>query len=230
MKSMTKVLWGLFIITVGMIFAVNALGIANIHLFRGWWTLFIIIPSFIGLFDKNDRGGSLIGLLIGIALLLSAQGFISFSMIMKLIVPFIIICIGFSVLLKGVFGENVKEMVEKNINMDKKDLESIASVMGTEEKIVTGEFKGSTVDAVFGGLTLDLRKAKLGKKTSLVLTSVFGSIDILLPEDVTVKMDSTKVFGGVKCTAGKDGEKASKKEEKIVYIEAVSVFGGITIR
>jgi hypothetical protein len=48
-------LWGIVLVAAGVLFALKALGIANIDVFfDGWWTLFIIIPCTIGPFTKRD--------------------------------------------------------------------------------------------------------------------------------------------------------------------------------
>ena len=71
MKKISNLLWGLIFILVGVVFGLNALGISDINIFfNGWWTLFIIVPCFIGLFNDDDKSGNLIGLIIGICLLL----------------------------------------------------------------------------------------------------------------------------------------------------------------
>ena len=47
MKKAGNILWGIVLIVIGVIFALNALDITSIDIFfDGWWTLFIIIPSF----------------------------------------------------------------------------------------------------------------------------------------------------------------------------------------
>ena len=71
MKKFGNILWGIVLIIIGLIIGGNALGIVNINIFfDGWWTLFIIIPCFIGLFKDDENTGSLIGILVGVALLL----------------------------------------------------------------------------------------------------------------------------------------------------------------
>lgn len=225
MKSMSKILWGMVLIIVGLMLAINALGFAHIDIFfDGWWTLFIIIPSLIGLVDGKDRYGSFIGLIIGATLLLSAQGFISIGLVMKLVVPFIIVLIGLSVLQKGLFGEKVKEKVEIK---DSDDFENIAVVMADDYKVIKGEFKGAIVETVFGHSTIDLSDAKIRDNASIKISSIFSKTDIILPEGVTLKMNSTRVFGSV-TNVVKD-TKATKKD-KNVYVEAVAVFGGIFLR
>lgn len=224
MKNTSKILWGLVLVIVGLLLSINALGFAHIDIFfDGWWTLFIIVPSFIGLFDDDDKFGSLIGLIIGMALLLSAQGFISFGLLFKLFIPFLIIVIGLSVLKTGLFGEKVKEKVKI---VDTGDLETVAVVMSDENKVIKGEFKGAVIDTVFGHCTLDISDAKIKDNASLKISSVFSKVDIILPSNVTLKTNSTRVFGSVSTVV----KEKSTKKEIVVFVEAVSVFGGISLR
>ena len=76
MRTFKNILWGLVLIVLGILLGGKALGLWNINVFfKGWWTLFIIVPSFIGLFDEDDKTGSFIGLIVGIILLLSCNRF-----------------------------------------------------------------------------------------------------------------------------------------------------------
>ena len=91
MKRFGNIIWGVVILAIGIIWGLNALGITNINIFfNGWWTLFIIIPSLICLFTKESKMWSFIWLVIGIVLLLCCQGILTFSLISKLIIPFIL--------------------------------------------------------------------------------------------------------------------------------------------
>ena len=109
-----NILWGILFIFVGVIFGLNALEITNIDIFfDGWWTLFIIVPCFISLFKESDKTGSLIGILIGIALLLACQGILRFELIWKLMIPIILIIIGCSFIFKDAFKTKVNERVKE---------------------------------------------------------------------------------------------------------------------
>ena len=92
MKKISNLLWGLIFILLGVVFGLNALGITDINIFfDGWWTLFIIVPCFIGLFNDEDKSGNLIGLIIGACLLLGCLDVVEFEIIWKLMVPFILV-------------------------------------------------------------------------------------------------------------------------------------------
>lgn len=74
MKKIENTVIGLILIIIGVIIGLNAFHITNIDLFfDGWWTLFIIVPCFFGLFKDQDKTGNIIGLIVGIYLLLYCQ-------------------------------------------------------------------------------------------------------------------------------------------------------------
>ena len=120
--KISNLLWGLFLIALGTIFGLNALEITNIDVFfDGWWTLFIIVPSFIDLFKEEDKTGNIIGLLIGVGLLLCCQDIISFTIIWKLFVPVLLIIIGLSIIFKDQIHGKIKKQM-KNIKKVNKNI------------------------------------------------------------------------------------------------------------
>ena len=222
-----NILWGIVLVIIGVIVGLNALNITNINIFfNGWWTLFIIIPSLIGLLNEKDKTGNIIGLIIGIVLLLGVQNIIDFDLIWKLILPVIIIIVGLSL----IFGNNLNKKINneiKKINNKKGKNEEYCSTF-SEQKIDFDdeEFKGVSLTAVFGGITLDLRKAKINEDVVINTTSVFGGIDIYVPDNIKIKVKSTSIFGGV------DNKKIKNDNEKehIIYINASCIFGGVDIK
>lgn len=222
-----NILWGIVLVIIGVIVGLNALNITNINIFfNGWWTLFIIIPSLIGLLNEKDKTGNIIGLIIGVVLLLGVQNIIDFDLIWKLILPVIIIIVGLSL----IFGNNLNKKINneiKKINNKKGKNEEYCSTF-SEQKIDFDdeEFKGASLTAVFGGITLDLRKAKINEDVVIDTTSVFGGIDIYVPDNIKIKVKSTSIFGGV------DNKKIKNDNEKehIIYINASCIFGGVDIK
>jgi len=72
------------------------------------------------------------------------------------------------------------------------------SVFGSGDHIVLDpEFKGGELNAVFGGITLDLRRTNLPVgETVLDVNAVFGGITIYVPSDWFVETHLDAVFGG----------------------------------
>lgn len=227
MKRFGNIIWGVVILAIGIIWGLNALGITNINIFfNGWWTLFIIIPSLICLFTKESKMWSFIWLVIGIVLLLCCQGILTFSLISKLIIPFILVVIGVSLIFKGSIDKRLKERI-KTLNENKeKQVEYCATFGGEEAKYDGEEFKGANIDAIFGSVDLDLKNATITKDQIINANAIFGGIDIIVPPNVNVKVKSTPIFGG---TSNKI--KTTYNENlPTIYINSLAMFGGVEIK
>ena len=119
MRSYVKYVLGFVLIFIGIILGLNAFGITSINIFfEGWWTLFIIIPSLIGLIEDKDKTPSLIFLILGIWLFLASRDLIEFGLLIKLLLPALLIAIGLLIVFKDVLNINNKDIkkLEKNSN------------------------------------------------------------------------------------------------------------------
>lgn len=220
MKNCKNIILGIILIVVGVWFGLYATGVVKVNLlFDGWWTLFIIVPSFLGLFDEDGRTGSLIGLFVGVLLLLSCQDVLNFDIVLKLIVPCVLIVTGLTFIFKGKIKikniENVKAVGETNYN---------ATFSGQNLDFSKEEFTGTKLDAVFGGIKCDLRNAIINDDVVIEASAIFGGITILVPKDVNVKITSTSIFGGV------DGKSKMDKPGKTIYVNATCLFGGVEVK
>lgn len=226
MKSFGNVLWGIVLIVLGLIIGGNALGITNINIFfDGWWTLFIIVPCFIGLFKEREKTGNIIGVLIGIALLLCCQDLLNFDMIWKLALPTVLIIIGISFIFKDTFNSKITKEINKLNEKRPKDSEYCATFSGQNVKFDGEKFNGTELTAVFGGVECDLTKAIIENDVVINATSVFGGIDILVPENVKVKIKSSSIFGGVD-----EKRKSDTTDGHTIYVNATCIFGGVDIK
>ena len=195
MKNFGNILWGIVLIIIGLIVGGNALGITNIDIFfDGWWTLFIIIPCFIGLFKEREKTGNIIGILIGIALLLCCQDILNFDMIWKLAFPLILIIIGISFIFKDTFdyklSKEIKKLNEKKVNSD----EYCATFSGQNLKFDGEKFTGTNLTAVFGGIKCDLKNAIIENDVVINCSSIFGGIEIYVPDNIKVKIKSSYIL------------------------------------
>ena len=226
MKKFGNILWGIVLIALGLIFAINALNIASINIFfDGWWTLFILVPCFIGLFHEQNRTGNIIGLTIGTLLLLSAQGILDFSIIMKLIVPIILVMVGISIIFKDTLNKKINRKVKQ---LNKKGLENEYYATFSEQVIdlPSEEFNGANLNAVFGSVKFNMKNAIINGEQIINTSSIFGGTEIIVPPNVNVKIKSSSLFGGVA------NKIANSRDENVptIYINATCLFGGAEIR
>lgn len=226
MSKFKDVIIGLLLVIIGVIIGLNAFEITNIEIFfDGWWTLFIIIPCFIGVFESDDKTGNLIGLLIGLLLLLCCQDLFSFDLLWKLLLPIIFIVIGLSILFKNSFNKKISKEINK-LNKNEKNNTCYAAFSGQKISLDKKEYKGSNLSAIFGGLEYDLRQAIIKDDIVINCSCVFGGIDILVPDDVKVVISSTSIFGG----AENKTSNSDKEKKPIIYINATCIFGGLEVK
>lgn len=226
MKNMKKVIWGVILLAVGVIFALNVLGVTNFDVwFPGWWTLFIIIPCGVGLFTERDKTGNAIGLGIGVALLLSQLDIIDFSLVWKLILPIVIIAVAIKMIIRGARKDEAEEMIAKAKEGDGEIPSGFAAFSGTNMNFDGQVFEGAEINAIFGGVECDLRGAVIEKDCAIKLSAIFGGVDIFVPDNVNVKIKSTSIFGGVS-----DKTSHNPDAKATIYISGICLFGGADIK
>ncbi len=225
MRKISRILWGIVLVIIGVVFSLNALDITDVNVFfDGWWTLFIIIPCAIGLFTEHEKTGNIIGVAVGVFLLLCCQNILSFSMLWKLLVPAIIIIVGLKMVFTGIFANKANEIIKK-MKIEGKDLKSSCAVFSGCNIKYDGEvFEGAELTAVFGSIDCDLRSAIIQNDCALQLSAIFGGIDILVPDNVNVKVSSNCIFGGI------SNRTAVKKEAPTIYVSGTCMFGGVEIK
>ena len=97
---------------------------------------------------------------------------------------------------------------------------------GGERQVVSRNFRGGKISAVFGGIELDLTKAGLAPGTSeLEIACVFGGATLIVPDDWYITIDVTPVLGGFS-----DSRKLSPgrtiDSSKHLLIKGAVIFGG----
>lgn len=229
MKQAKAIIWGLAIITLGVIFGGNALGLFNFNVFfDGWWTLFIIVPSAISLITEKNRFASLIFLAAGVIFLLAAQDVFSYETAGKTILAMFLVAAGLMIIFRSLVHKSCDKEIEKKVKDlgDGKTMDAQTAVFSGSDRVYNGEvFAGSNLVAVFGGAELDLRRAKFEKDTVIKAFCLFGGIDIKVPDDVQVKIKSGFIFGG----ASDDRKGDTGKGKYTIYVDAAGGFGGISI-
>lgn len=105
MKRVTGMAIGVVLIACGIVYALGVFGVVDMNVnisIDGWWTLFIIVPSIIGLVtNKENKLWNVFCLLLGIYLLLASREVIDYAMGIKLLVPVVIILLGIKLIAKS---------------------------------------------------------------------------------------------------------------------------------
>lgn len=230
-KDITRVLFGILLIATAIIVLGNAANWWSVADFRGWWTVFLIVPGIAGLISYGFSIWSTCLVLIGGWLLAKEQGWISSAVADSMVLVVILMLIG----LKLIFGSFRRNRVPeapvifdgvKGAN-DSNNTVNYTAIFGSVEVSNNSlTLCGGNVSSVFGGVTLDLRSAVPVDGAVIEANSVFGGIEIFAPQNCRIQVSGVPFFGGCECTAQRPNDTALP----LLIIKYTSVFGGVEIK
>lgn len=195
-----KYFWGIALIIAGVLAILNIFHLFDINIFfQGFWALFIIVPCVIGLFTDKDKIGSCVGICLGVLLLLATRSVIDWDMFWKLMLSAIVIAAGIGIIFGKHCWENKSKIEAATISRDGKEIRSYEVAFGKHFIAFDGEkFEGADVRSSFGAVRLDLRNAIIDNNAVIKLDCSFAGMEILVPQNLIVKIAANSAFGGIK--------------------------------
>lgn len=192
------------------------------HVFWGTvWAVGLVLAGLMTIFSSRRASLRVWGLLlmtIGVSIGLGAYGVINIS-VWKIFWPVMLIAIGLMVSV----GSGGRKRSKKSAADDGSN-EKVAIFYG-EESRVKGDYTGGSVTAIFGGVELDLRQAKIKDGAVIDVFTFCGGVSINMPDDVIVKNEVHGILGG---SEDKTVSKSSAK--KTIYLRGECVLGGLEVK
>lgn len=185
------------------------------------WAAGLVLAGLMTIFSSRRASLRVWGLLlmtIGVSIGLGAYGVINIS-VWKIFWPVMLITIGLTVSV----GSGGRKRSKKS-PADVSGNEKIAIFYG-EESRVKGDYTGGSVTAIFGGVELDLRQAKIKDGTVIDVFTFCGGVNINMPDDVIVKNEVRGILGG---SEDKTVSKSSVK--KTIYLRGECILGGLEVK
>lgn len=229
-NKISNLLWGLVFIFIGVGIAGDVMELWDFRLFfPGWWTLFIIIPCLASIIRSGITVGATTGLIIGLMLLLSR--YIQFNVnLWKLIIPTVLIIIGLKIIFQEAFRKTIRVdhtiHVEGHAEFNSSNRKEYSAIFASNKIKIIDQFTGTCLNAIFGGIELDLRDAIINSDVEITATAVFGGIDIYVPKGINIKINNIPVFGGVSNKTGYIPEPGAYT----IYLNSTTMFGGIDVK
>jgi predicted membrane protein len=211
---------GILAIVAGSVLMLDRLGLVHgSHVFR-LWPLVLIGVGANTLIQSRGRGhivgGGMI-LLIGVLNLLFVFHYFLWSQLWPVLI------IGFGLLL-------VWESLRPKSYQASTDLDGSAkSVFASVEKtVVSRDFKEATIETVFGSAEVNMIHAEmLEDKAYVNVNSVFGAVEIRVPDHWNVIIEANAVFGSCE---NKTRPPLPSATPKTLIIRGDAVFGSIEVK
>ncbi|WP_315116279.1 LiaF transmembrane domain-containing protein [uncultured Clostridium sp.] len=226
-----KVTIGILFILFGLVTLLQQFNIFYFgNIFSTWWPIIIIAVGINKLTSKNEsKTSGVIFLVVGAFLQLKTLNIITVS-IWRIIWPAIFIFIGFNMLLSK--EKYVKDFHGNSVNDDVVDYVNIFSAL--ENRNFSQNFKGGSIVAVFGGVTIDLRDAELAPEGAILdMTTAFGGIELIVPTHWKVIVTGVPIFGGWSNKTQSDqlgNNDDFLSVQPVLRVKCVAAFGGIDIK
>jgi hypothetical protein len=250
-KENGRLLGGLLLVAVGAALLLRNMGVALPNWLLSWPMLLIVIGVFSGIKHNFKNNGWLILVAIGTFFLLSKFAFPGIN-IGRIFWPAFIIGVGLLLILRPGGGnflgfesrrKNRAQIGEigdgKGINVAFSDSKYYASpddelkirsvFSGIETSMLSKNFKGGSISAIFGGVDVDLTQADFNGTAVLRMEVIFGGIKLLVPAGWTIKNELDGIFHGVE-DKRQQGAVYVQDANKVLVLKGSVVFGGIDIK
>ncbi len=191
------------------------------HIIFSWPMLLVTIGVVITIGSAGGKTSGIIVMAVGAFFLIPHIFRETFDV--NMFWPSVFIIIGVIFIFSRRKGWN-SESVSPQVGDDYIDYVHVFS--GGERQIVSDNFRGGKVTAVFGGSEIDLTKARLAPGVAeLELACVFGGCTIIVPDDWNVKIEVVPVLGGFGDSRKLNPGRVTDTTRQLVIKGAV-VFGG----
>jgi hypothetical protein len=244
---------GLALLVVGVVFLLTNLGVFYPEDVRIYWPV-ILIP--LGIAQAVLRpgvarrlwGGAIA--VVGLVLLAHNLGYIQGN-IWQLLWPVWLIFLGISFLLRAIGvgghpwssgslpaagsaapsdGPSGSQGLPPYSTGSGNVLNEVTVFGGVRRRIVSQEFEGGEVSAIFGGVEIDLRAAATKKDEVVIeLNAIFGGVELMVPDTWDVAVRGAGIFGGYEDKTGPRREPPSGGKRPLLVITGEAVFGGVTV-
>lgn len=188
------------------------------------WQMLLIVIGLIITISGNDKTPGIIVMAVG-AFFLLPEIFTNIFGPYRLFWPAVFITLGVLFIFGG--RRATEKLFRHRADSSSDDVIDVVNVFsGGDRQIVSENFAGGNVTAVFGGSKIDLTKSRLAPGVSqLEISCVFGGTEIIVPEDWNVVLDITPVLGGFsderKFSSGRTFDPGRQ-----LVIKGTVVFGG----
>jgi len=220
-KDIGTIIVGVLFLAAGILIGGSMLGFIDYRInLHGWWTLFIIVPALLAIAQGGVNVGNLIMLAVGVILLLDQQNILPGSFTWRLILPLILLGVGFQLLFGGTWLSGHHRQNGGNPGSGSGGASGSGTSGGNGGSGSTGYSGGAYAKADGGGIFTEKSKPGNSYKTASV---IFGGQDIIYTDEPFTGGSYTALFGGLTINL----RNVILSED--VVINTTAIFGGIDL-
>jgi predicted membrane protein len=220
---------GGIILAVGIIFLLDSLGYIRARNFLQFWPMILIFVGISKIARRDARLWGVLVLLFGVFLQLSELGIGHFTW--GQFWPLLLIAGGAMAMWSTIQARKAMPPMPEGTLDPRNTLDENAIFGGVEKRLNSREFRGGRLQAVFGGIELDLRDAEMIENEAVIhANALFGGIELRVPDTWYVAARGQGVFGGFSDSTRYSPPADPDKPKKTLIVLGTALFGGVEIR
>jgi predicted membrane protein len=239
----SSLVFGVIVLAAGVLLLLGQFGIIAADRVLDFWPMILIAFGLLNLFGSCARGRRVWGgvlVVAGVLLQLENLGFRRVGI--QTIWPIFIIGIGVVLVMQALQSKSggtggwtnawewTKHLRGNSDGNTDARLNYVAIFGGGNARLITKNFQGGDIVAIFGGFDIDLRDAEMeGTEAVITATSIFGGGEIKVPYNWSVAMQGVGLFGGYSEKTRHDKTDAAAPMKTLI-IRGVSLFGGVSVK
>jgi hypothetical protein len=240
-SPMHGVFVGGLIVTAGVMFLLNNLGIIRFHDIWQYWPVLLIVFGVARIAESHGPAAIVWGSVVaGIGGLLLADNLDLIRFDWRVVWPILVIAWGLVMLLRPrSWGR--QPIVASDpagaappippLGSEQPTINLVTVFGGGRRQIDSKDFRGGEITAIFGGYEVDLRSASIAAEAAAVIdvTALFGGIEIRVPGTWTVEARGVGIFGGFGDETRPPTPGEVTREQRLI-VTGTAVFGGVAIK
>lgn len=219
-----KLVLGVAIIVAGLVLTLDNLGLVEAHIIFKLWPLVLVALGVAKLRQEGSGGtGAWVLIFVGAFILLANFGHVHLT---DALGPLLIVALGIFLVVKALKqSRGVPPELQKSDDF----LQGTAIFGAFKRRVLTQNFRGGELTAIFGGFEVDLRHAAIAENQARVDVFVlFGGGEIRVPEGWEVANRATSIMGSVGDNTYHGGQ--AQAERPRLVLTGLTLFGGVEVK
>jgi predicted membrane protein len=221
--------WGALLVLGGVALLLDHMGFISVDRLWRFWPLLLICAGIPNLMRREHRIWGILLIAGGVLCQLNELGLAHFRW--NDIWPILLIATGL-MLMWGALEARRRPSAPPNSGDPRTTLNESAIFGGIERRVTTQDFQGGQLNAIFGGVEIDLTDASMqADEATLEINAIFGGVELRLPETWQVAFRGTPIFGGISDkTRSSRTVDLSDPRRKVLILTGAVIFGGVEIK
>lgn len=219
-----RMILGLIVITLGVLWTLDNLGLADSEAILAWWPIVVIaigVAKLLGVGTPRHPiwGGTF--LVAGTLLLAGNLGYLRFGV--WHLWPLALVAIGANMLLRSGRPATLPGVADDHSER----LDAVAFWSNYTRKIYSPQFRGGSVTAIMGGADIDLTQATPVEGGAVIDVFLWwAGVEIRVPQDWKVINEATALMGGIE----EKSKAAPVDSPHVLVLRGLILMGGVEIK